>query len=86
MVSGTGRLVSLLRRASDNSGVPTKVGQANYHPYQSAFAASSVTVGWSDDGTPPTKDTADKISATKLGEAGQAINLALITLGREYDY
>lgn len=83
---GTGRLVNLLLRASDNSGIPARVGQAKYHPYQSAFAASSVTVGWSDDGIPPTQDTADKISAAKLGEAGQAINLALITLGREYDY
>ena len=83
---GTDRLVDLLLRASDNSGIPAREGQTKYHPYQSAFAASSVTVGWSDDGIPPTQDTADKISASKLGEAGQAINLALITLGREYDY
>jgi hypothetical protein len=43
-------------------------------------------VGWQDDGSPAAQDTLDRISATKLGEAGQSINLMLITLCREYEY
>jgi hypothetical protein len=57
-----------------------------FHYYQSAFTAPTVTVGWSDDGLTPADDTMDRISATKLGEAGQMVNLALITLSREYEY
>jgi ABC-type dipeptide/oligopeptide/nickel transport system permease subunit len=86
VVSGNGTLVDLLLRAADSSGVSARGGQTRYHPYQRAFRAPSVTIGWGDDGSVPTQDTVDKISVSQLGEAGEAVNLALITLGREYDY
>jgi ABC-type dipeptide/oligopeptide/nickel transport system permease subunit len=86
VVSGDRTLVELLLRVADSSGVSAREGKTVYHPYQTAFGAPTVTVGWSDDATPPTEDTVDRINISQLGEGGQAINLALITLGREHDY
>ncbi len=86
IVSGDSRLVDLFLRAADSSGVPATEGDTLDYPYQTAFRARDLAVNWRLDGIPPSEDTTDKISISKLGEAGQAINLALITLGREYDY
>jgi peptide/nickel transport system permease protein len=86
LISGDSNLVSLLLRTASGSGVPAREGAAMQFPYQSAFRAPSVTVGWSSSGLQPTQDTIDRIDAGKLAVAGQAVNLALITAGREYDY
>ncbi len=85
-VSGDAKLADLLLRTADSNGVPAREGATGHHPYQNAFRAQNLTVGWADDGLPPTEDTIDNINVAQLSVAGQAINLALITLGREYDY
>ena len=86
LVHGNAKLVDLVLRSAESTGVSAKEGKIKQHPYQIAFAAPMVTVGWDNNAIPPTQDTADRISASKLGEAGQVINLALITLSREYEY
>ncbi|MBM4430811.1 MAG: M28 family peptidase, partial [Chloroflexi bacterium] len=86
LISGGSKLTDLLLRCAESSGVAARVGQATNRPYHSAFRAEQVTVGWSDDSLQPAEDTWDKINAAQLGAAGQVINLALITMGREYDY
>jgi len=86
LVHGNAKLVDLVLRSAESTGVSAKEGKTKQHPYQIAFAAPMVTVGWDNNAIPPTQDTADRISASKLGEAGQVINLALITLSREYEY
>jgi len=86
VVRGDSKLVDLFLRAADSSGVPAIEGETVQYPYQSAFTTRNLAVNWRIDGIPPAEDTIDRISISKLGEAGQAINLALITLGREYDY
>lgn len=84
--SGDAGLTGLVRRAGESSGVAVRPGSAHSHPYQQAFSEPTVTVGWSDDPTLPTQDIAASLSEAQLGSAGQAVNLALITLAREYAY
>ncbi len=84
--SGDATLVDLFQRAGNSSGVPVRQGRSRDHPYYHAFDAREVTVGWSDDRALPTEDTAHSLSEAQLGSAGQTVNLALITLAREYDY
>jgi len=84
--AGDAGLVDLLRRAGDSSGVAVRQGWVTDRPYHHAFDGPTVTVGWSEDPTAPTEDTVSTLSATQLGGAGQTINLALITVGREYAY
>jgi peptide/nickel transport system permease protein len=87
VAEGDQRLADLLQRSAESSNVRTGQGQIKTYPYQSAFpAAATLSVGWQDDGSPAVQDTLDRISATKLGEAGQSINLMLFTLCREYEY
>jgi len=86
LIGGDAKLVDLLLRSAESNGIPAREGDISHYPYQNAFKAPTVTVGWSDDGIPPQEDTVDRISVSQLGAAGQAINLALITLSREYEY
>lgn len=86
IVSGDAKLVDLFLRTAESTGIPARANTTRYHPYYTAFSAPMVTVGWSDDGLPATEDTLDRINPAQLSAAGQAINLALITLGREYEY
>jgi len=85
-VRGDARLADLVLRSAESDGIVGREGATPLHAYQSAFSAPTVTVGWRDEGLLPAQDTPDQISATKLSDAGQAINLALITLAREYEY
>jgi hypothetical protein len=86
LASGSAKLLDLLQRAGSSSGVAVRQGQSQVHPYHEAFASPTITVGWSDDHVPATADTAETLNDAQLGSAGQVINLALITLAREYDY
>jgi hypothetical protein len=86
LVSGDRDLVGLLLRTAGGSGVPAREGAARQYRYQSAFRAPSLTVGWSENGLRSSKDTIHNVVVDKLAAAGQAVNLALITVGREYDY
>ena len=86
LAAGSSELVDLLLRSALSSGVSAEQGETRYFPYQRAFTEAELTIGWSDAFLPPRRDTADTISASKLAQAGQAINLALITISREYDY
>ncbi|MGB9879778.1 MAG: M28 family metallopeptidase, partial [Anaerolineae bacterium] len=86
VVSGDAKLVDLFMRTAESSGIPARANSPRYHPYYNAFSAPMVVVGWNDDGLPPTEDTLEHINPAQLSAAGQAINLALITLGREYEY
>ena len=87
VAEGDQRLTDLLQRSAESSNVRTGQGQIKAYPYQSAFSnVATLNVGWQDDGSPAAQDTLDRLSATKLGEAGQCINLMLITLCREYEY
>lgn len=85
-VDGDASLIDLFGRAGDSSGVTVRQGLTPDHSYYRAFEAPAVTVGWSDDHTLPTEDNANSLSEAQLGSAGQTVNLALITLSREYDY
>jgi hypothetical protein len=85
-VQGDAQLVDLLLRSAEASSVPAGEGQIERWPYQRAFAAPTVTIGWADSQIPVREDTAELLDAGKLGQAGQAINLMLITASREYDY
>jgi hypothetical protein len=84
--SGSADLLDLVQRAGDSNGITVRQGQSHNRPYHQAFAAPLVIIGWSEDHTPATEDTVDTLSEVKLDGAGQTINLALITLAREYDY
>ena len=86
LAAGSSELVDLLLRSAQSSGVSAEQGETRYFPYQRAFTEAELTIGWSDAFLPSSQDTVDTISASKLAEAGQAINLALITISREYDY
>jgi len=87
IADGNPRLLDLLLRSAEASGLPARQGSLRSYPYQSAFRADAVTVGLSDSDPPvPMDDTAELVEPEQLGRAGQAINLALITLSREYDY
>ena len=83
---GDSRLVELLTRCAESRGVGVGTGRLRLHSYQTAFAAPTITVGWGDDQTPLAGDTRESLSAAKLADAGQVVNLALITLSREYSY
>jgi ABC-type dipeptide/oligopeptide/nickel transport system permease subunit len=85
-VRGDSALIDLVQRAGDSSGVTVKQGLIHDRPYYHAFDGPAVTVAWSDDRTPPTEDTVNTLSEAQLGSAGQTLNLALITLAREYAY
>ncbi len=84
--SGDAGLIDLVQRAGDSSGVRVRQGLSHDHPYYHAFAAPAATLGWNDDSTSPTEDTVYTLSEAQLDSAGQTINLALITLAREYAY
>jgi ABC-type dipeptide/oligopeptide/nickel transport system permease subunit len=85
-VQGDAQLVDLLLRSAEASGVPAVEGEIERWAYQRAFAAPTVTISWADSQIPVREDTAELLDAGKLGQAGQAINLMLITASREYDY
>jgi hypothetical protein len=85
-VQGDVGLVDLLLRSAEASGVPAQEGNVARWPYQSAFRAPTATIGWADSPIPVREDTADLLDTGKLSQAGQAINLLLITASREYDY
>ncbi len=86
VAGGDAKLVNLLLRTADSSGIPARTDGTRTHAYQTAFRAPYLTVQWSDDGLSPAQDVLDNINIDQLGVAGQAINLALITVGREYEY
>nr|MBC7244761.1 M28 family peptidase [Chloroflexota bacterium] len=86
IVSGDEKLTELFLRTAESSGIPAKSNTMRYHPYYTAFSAPMVAIGWSDDGLPASEDTFDHINPSQLNAAGQAVNLALITLSREYEY
>lgn len=85
-ISGDEKLAELFMRTAESSGIPVRTNTMRYHPYYTAFSAPMVAMGWSDDGLSASKDTFEHISPSKLNAAGQAVNLALITLSREYEY
>ena len=85
-VEGDAQLMDLLLRSAEASGVPASEGQVQRWPYQLAFDAPTVTIGWADAHIPVREDTLEELDEGKLGQAGQAINLLLITVSREYEY
>jgi ABC-type dipeptide/oligopeptide/nickel transport system permease subunit len=86
IAGGDANLVNLLLRTADSNGIPARTDGTRRHAYQTAFQAPQLTVQWSDDGLSPAEDVLENINFDQLGAAGQAINLALITVGREYEY
>jgi hypothetical protein len=86
LVQGDAQLVDLLLRSAEASGVTAREGVTARWPYQRAFRAPTVTIGWAGSQIPVREDTADLLDAGTLSQAGQAINLLLITASREYDY
>jgi hypothetical protein len=86
LVQGDAQLVDLLLRSAEASGVTARQGEVARWPYQRAFRAPTATIGWAGSQIPVREDTADLLDAGKLSQAGQAINLLLITASREYDY
>ncbi len=86
VAGGNANLVSLLLRTADSNGIPARTDGTKTYAYQTAFRAPQLTVQWSDDGLTPAEDVLENISFDQLAAAGQTINLALITVGREYDY
>jgi ABC-type dipeptide/oligopeptide/nickel transport system permease subunit len=85
-VQGDAQLVDLLLRSAEASGVAARAGDTVRWPYQRAFRAPTATIGWADSQIAVGEDTADLLDAGKLSQAGQAVNLMLITASREYDY
>jgi peptide/nickel transport system permease protein len=86
IISGERDLVDLMLRTAGANGIPAQEGATRSLPYQSAFLAPTLNVAWNGNGRPSVDDTLENVDADKLALAGQAINLALITVGREYDY
>jgi len=85
-LQGDRELRELFRRTAEGNSLPATEGRVTAHAYQQAFPEASIAVGWRDAGLEPHEDTFDRINADQIQAAGQAINLALITLGREYEY
>jgi peptide/nickel transport system permease protein len=86
LVQGDAQLVDLLLRSAEASGVSAREAETARWPYQRAFRAPTATIGWAGGQIPVREDTADRLDEGKLSQAGQAINLMLITASREYDY
>ncbi len=86
LVQGDARLADLVLRSAESSGTRAAAGSLTCHPYETAFQVPTVSVGWAGSQTPPLQDTFDTLNPDRLGEAGQVVNLALITLSREYAY
>ena len=86
LVQGDAHLTDLMLRSAESGGTQAAAGNLRRHPYEAAFQAPTISIGWANGQTPPEQDTFDTLSAARLGEAGQVINLTLITLSREYAY
>jgi len=86
LAEGNAELVDLMLRSAEATGLSARQGGTRSFPYQRAFTEPTLTIGWSDSFLPPERDSADTMSASRLAQAGQAINLTLITISREYDY
>jgi len=86
LVQGDDRLTDLVLRSAESAGTPASTGNLRRHPYESAFQAPTISVGWAGDPASLEQDTFESLDPIRLGDAGQVINLALITLSREYDY
>ena len=86
LVQGDAHLTDLMMRSAESGGTHAAAGNLRRHPYEAAFQAPTISIGWANGQTPPEQDTFDTLSAARLGEAGQVINLTLITLSREYAY
>jgi ABC-type dipeptide/oligopeptide/nickel transport system permease subunit len=85
-VQGDPQLVDLLLRSAEASGFSAREGQVVRWPYERAFRAPTASIGRSGGPIPVREDTVEMLDAGKLSQAGQAINLMLITASREYDY
>jgi hypothetical protein len=86
LVHGDRRLSELFVRTARDTGLPVDDGSPAIHSYQTAFSEPYVVVGWAPGEPSHVTDGLEAIDVDKLQAAGQAVNLALITLGREYDF
>ncbi|MBC7250284.1 MAG: M28 family peptidase [Anaerolineae bacterium] len=89
LVDGDRNLIDLLRRSADTVGVTVAEEGGARLPYQNLWERRASTLLLSRE-RPATSylldDTADKLDLVGMSKAGQAINLALITIGREVHY
>jgi ABC-type dipeptide/oligopeptide/nickel transport system permease subunit len=87
--SASAELTDLIQRSGEALGVEVRMGDGPHLPGLPAFTGRcpSVALSWegADDVAAP-DDTLAGVDAAKLSQAGQMVNLALITLGREASY
>ena len=89
LVDGDQNLIDLLRRSADTVGVAIAEEGGARLPYQNLWERRAATLLLSRERPATTyllDDTVGKIDLARMSKAGQAINLALITIGREVHY
>jgi peptide/nickel transport system permease protein len=77
----------LFSRSSQVTGVSTQRQEACTHAYCEEITQSAAALQW--DAAPDAfqgNDTLENLSAERLGQVGQIVNLALITASRQYHY
>jgi len=86
LVAGQQDLQDLFLRSAQGS-IPATAEQGLVpRSYQTAFGDAFVSLGWDPSALTLADDTFSNLDLGKLSVAGQALNLALITLAREYAY
>lgn len=79
------RVADLLERSAGSLAIDVRRGDPQNHRYQQILAdrIPMIVVQRSDSAVERRDDTLDRLSAGKLQEAGEAINLALIVVSRD---
>lgn len=82
------RLRDVVERSAAQVGVPTRRDTGTYHAYQDLVGrrTPSVLLSWADSWVSPEADGLGRLSADKLGAAGQVVNLAVVNASREPDF
>lgn len=87
MSATDGQVLGLLSRSGQVTGVSTQEHTLRPHAYCEEISTSAAVLQWQSAPSPfQGNDTLENLSLERIEQAGQIVNLALITASRQYHY